>query len=257
MPADIRLVPCLSDNYAVLLHDPVTEATAVIDVPEATPVIAALEKEGWNLTHILVTHHHADHVQGIPAVKARYGATVVGPKAEAAGIPGLDVAVVDGDPVAVGSLIGRVLETPGHTAGPASYLFEAEDLLFSGDTLFTLGCGRPLECEPPVLWASLMRLRALPEQLRVYSGHEYTLANARFALTVDPDNVTLARLFAEAEEKRAAGLPTIPSRLGDEVLANPFLRADDPAMAGRLGLAGADPAAVFTELRARKSSFKG
>ncbi|MFS8036360.1 hydroxyacylglutathione hydrolase [Xanthobacter sp. AM11] len=257
MPADIRLVPCLSDNYAVLLHDPVTDATAVVDVPEPTPVLAALEKEGWTLTHILVTHHHADHVQGIPAVKALTGATVVGPKAEAAGIPGLDVAVVDGDPVAVGSLIGRVLETPGHTAGHVSYLFEAEDLLFSGDTLFTLGCGRPFECDPPVLWASLQRLRALPQQLSVYSGHEYTLSNARFALSVDPDNATLIRLLAEAEAKRAAGQPTIPSRLADECLANPFLRADDPAMAERLGLTGADSAAVFTELRALKSSFKG
>ncbi|MFG1345973.1 hydroxyacylglutathione hydrolase [Xanthobacter autotrophicus DSM 431] len=257
MPAEIRLVPCLSDNYAVLLHDDVTDATAVVDVPEATPVIEALEKEGWTPTHILITHHHADHTQGIPAVKARYGATVVGPKAEAAEIPGLDVAVVDGDPVAVGSLVGRVLETPGHTKGHVSYLFEGEDLLFSGDTLFTLGCGRPFECDPPVLWASLLRLRGLPETLRVFSGHEYTLSNARFALSVDPDNADLARMFAEAEARRAEGLPTIPSRLADEILANPFLRADDPAMAERLGLAGADPAAVFTELRERKSSFKG
>lgn len=257
VPAEIRLVPCLSDNYAVILHDTVTDATAVVDVPEAAPVIAALEKEGWTPTHILVTHHHADHVQGIPAVKARYGATVVGPRAEAAQIPGIDVTVVDGDPVAVGSLIGRVLETPGHTAGHVSYLFEGEDLLFAGDTLFTLGCGRPLECDPPVLWASLQRLRVLPETLAVYSGHEYTLSNARFALSVDPDNPDLARLFAEAERRRAQGLPTVPSRLGDELRANPFLRADDPAMAARLELAGADPAAVFTELRGRKNSFKG
>lgn len=257
MPADIRLLPCLSDNYAVLLHDPITEATAVVDVPEATPVLAVLEKEGWTLTHILVTHHHADHVQGIPAVKAATGATVVGPKAEAASIPGLDVAVVDGDPVAVGSLIGRVLETPGHTAGHVSYLFEGEHLLFSGDTLFTLGCGRPFECEPPVLWASLQRLRALPGELQVYSGHEYTLSNARFALSVDPENLALLRMYGDAERKRAAGLPTLPSRLADEVQANPFLRADDASMAERLGLTGADPAAVFTELRARKSSFKG
>lgn len=257
MPADIRLVPCLSDNYAVIVHDPLTEATAVVDVPEPGPVLAALEKEGWTLTHILVTHYHPDHVLGIPAVKAQTGATVVGPKAEAAGIPGLDVAVVDGDPVAVGSLVGRVLETPGHTAGPASYLFDGEKLLFSGDTLFTLGCGRAIECEPPVLWGSLQRLRALPEDLAVYSGHEYTLSNARFALSVDPDNATLARLYAEAQEKRAHGEPTIPSRLGDEILANPFLRADDPAMAERLGLSGADPAAVFTELRQRKNTFKG
>ncbi|MEP9354070.1 hydroxyacylglutathione hydrolase [Xanthobacter sp. KR7-65] len=257
MPADIRIVPCLEDNYAVLLHDPVTEATAVVDVPEPGPVMDALDKEGWNLTHILVTHHHADHTQGVPAVKARYGATVVGPKAEAANIPGLDVAVVDGDPVAVGSLVGRVLETPGHTAGPASYLFDGEKLLFAGDTLFTLGCGRPLECDPPVLWASLQRLRALPEDLTLFSGHEYTLANARFALSVDPDNARLAELFAEAQARRAKGEPTIPSSLVDELLANPFLRADDVGMAERLGMAGADPAEVFTELRLRKNNFRG
>lgn len=257
MPADIRLIPCLSDNYAVLIHDPVTEATAVVDVPEPGPVMTALEKEGWTLTHILVTHHHADHTQGITAVKARYGATVVGPKSEADKIPGLDVAVVDGDPVAVGSLVGRVLETPGHTAGPASYFFEGEKLLFAGDTLFTLGCGRALECEPPVLWHSLQRLRALPEDLDVYSGHEYALGNGRFALSVDPDNADLAAMYAKAQEQRAKGEPTMPSKLGDELKANPFLRSDDPAMAERLGVPGADPAEVFTELRERKNSFKG
>ena len=151
MAAEIRIVPCLADNYAVLLHDPVSQATAVIDVPEVAPVIAALEREGWTPNQILITHHHADHVDGVPALKARYNAIVVGPKAEAAGIPGIDVEVVDGDPVAVGSLIGRVMETPGHTAGHVVYLFEDERLLFAGDTLFVMGCGRPIECEPPVL----------------------------------------------------------------------------------------------------------
>ncbi len=257
LPADIRIIPCLDDNYAVLIHDPVTDATAVVDVPDPTPVLAVLEREGWNLTHILVTHHHQDHVQGIAPLKAQYGAIVVGPKAEAAHIPGLDVPVVDGDPVAVGSLVGRVLETPGHTAGECSYLFEGERLLFTGDTLFTLGCGRPFECDPPVLWASLQRLKALPGDLSVYSGHEYTLANGRFALSVDPDNAALKAKIAEAEAKRAKGEPTIPSPMSDEVAANPFLRADDPGLAAGLGLAGADPAAVFTELRARKSAFKG
>jgi hydroxyacylglutathione hydrolase len=257
LPAEIRIIPCLDDNYAVLLHDPVTEATAVIDVPEPTPVIAALEKEGWNLTHILVTHHHQDHVQGVPTLKARYGATVVGPKAEAATIPGLDVAVVDGDPVAVGSLVGRVLETPGHTAGHVSYWFEGEHLLFAGDTLFTLGCGRPLECDPRVLWASLQRLKTLPTDTQVFSGHEYTLSNARFALSVDPGNTALKAQAQTAEAKRARNEPTIPSALRDEIAANPFLRADDPAMAEMMGVDGADPGAVFTELRARKSVFRG
>ncbi|MFH3479703.1 hydroxyacylglutathione hydrolase [Xanthobacter variabilis] len=257
MPAEIRLVPCLSDNYAVLLHDCVTEATAVVDAPDGEAIIAAADAAGWAITEVLVTHHHADHVQGIPALKARYGATVVGPRKEADAIPDIDVVVEDGDPVAVGGLVGRVLETPGHTLGHVVYLFEGERLLFSGDTLFSLGCGRAFECEPAVLWHSLARLRALPGDLSVYCGHEYTLANARFALSVDPDNGDLKAFAAQVEQARAEGRPTVPSRLQDELKANPFLRADDPALAERLGLAGAEPAAVFTELRARKNDFKG
>ncbi len=257
MTVEIRIIPCLSDNYAVLIHDPVSQATAVVDVPEVAPVLAALDREGWTLTHILVTHHHADHVDGVPALKAQFGATVVGPKAEAATIPGIDVEVVDGDPVAVGSLIGRVLETPGHTAGHVVYLFEDERLLFAGDTLFVLGCGRPIECEAPVLWKSLLRLRALPDDLSVFVGHEYTLSNGRFAVSVDPDNGALRARLGEAEAARQDDKPTIPTLLGDEKLTNPFLRADDPGMAERLGLGTSDPSVVFTELRARKNVFKG
>ncbi|MFG1418570.1 hydroxyacylglutathione hydrolase [Xanthobacter sp. V0B-10] len=257
MPAEIRLVPCLADNYAVLLHDPATEATAVVDAPDGAAIIAAADAAGWPINQVLVTHHHADHVQGIPALKDRYGATVVGPRKEAALIPGIDAVVEDGDPVAVGGLVGRVLEVPGHTAGHVAYLFEGERLLFSGDTLFSLGCGRAFECEPAVLWRSLLRLRALPEALSVYCGHEYTLSNARFALSVDPDNADLKAFAARAEAERAAGRPTVPSRLAEEIAANPFLRADDAALAARLGLAGAEPAAVFTELRARKNDFRG
>lgn len=257
MPAEICLVPCLDDNYAVLIHDTTTGATALIDAPEAAPIIAAADRQGWQIGHILVTHHHGDHVQAIGELKARYGCAVVGPKAEAASIPGLDVAVVDGDPVAVGALVGRVLSVPGHTAGHIAYLFEGEKVLFAGDTLFPLGCGRPFECEPEVLWASLLRLRALPDDLAVYSGHEYTLGNAAFALSVDPDNAALQAEAGRAKALRAAGEPTLPGRLGTEKAANPFLRADDPELAAGLGMAGADPAAVFTELRARKSAFKG
>nr|WP_272903740.1 hydroxyacylglutathione hydrolase [Xanthobacter agilis] len=257
VPAEIRLVPCLSDNYAVLVHDPATDATAVVDAPDAAAIIAAADAAGWTLTQVLVTHHHADHVQGIPALKARYGVTVVGPRKEADAIPGLDAVVEDGDPVAVGGLVGRVLETPGHTLGHVVYLFEDERLLFSGDTLFSLGCGRAFECEPAVLWHSLLRLRALPADLSIYCGHEYTAANARFAVSVDPDNRDLRAFAARVEEARAAGQPTVPSLLADEMAANPFLRADDPELAARLGLAGAEPAAVFTELRARKNDFRG
>lgn len=257
MPAELRLIPCLSDNYAVLLRDPATEATAVIDAPEVGPILAALDQEGWALTHILVTHHHTDHIAGVLALKERFGATVVGPKAERDTIPGLDVAVVDGDPVAVGSLVGRVLETPGHTKGHIVFLFEDEHLLFSGDTLFVLGCGRPFECDPPVLWNSLQRLRALPDDIAVYCGHEYTVSNARFAASVDPDNAELLERLKEAEAKRADGRPTLPTTIGAEKTTNPFLRADDPALAERIGLAGAEAGAVFTELRALKNSFRG
>jgi len=257
MPVEIRLIPCLADNYAVLLRDTVTEATAVIDAPEVAPILAALAREDWTLTHILVTHHHTDHIAGVLALKERFGATVIGPKAERDTIPGLDFAVVDGDPVAVGSLVGRVMETPGHTKGHIVFLFEDERLLFSGDTLFVMGCGRPFECDPPVLWESLLRLRALPDDISVYCGHEYTVSNGRFAVTVDPDNDELAEKLAEAEAQRKAGKPTIPTTIGSEKATNPFMRADDVELAERIGLAGAEPGAVFTELRSLKSSFRG
>ncbi|MCJ8144928.1 hydroxyacylglutathione hydrolase [Ancylobacter sp. A5.8] len=257
MSVELRLIPCLADNYAVLLRDTVTEATAVVDAPEVAPILAALERENWTLTHILVTHHHTDHIDGVVALKERYGATVIGPRAERDTIPGLDFAVVDGDPVAVGSLVGRVLETPGHTKGHIVFLFEGERLLFSGDTLFVMGCGRPFECDPPVLWESLTRLRALPDDISVYCGHEYTLANARFALSVEPDNAELQVRAKEVEALRAAGKPTLPTTIGAEKATNPFLHADDPELAASLGLPGAEPGAVFTELRALKNRFKG
>lgn len=257
MSVEIRLIPCLADNYAVLLRDPLTEATAVVDAPEVAPILAALEREDWQLTHILVTHHHTDHIDGVLALKERYGATVIGPKAERGTIPGLDFAVVDGDPVAVGSLVGRVMETPGHTKGHIVFLFEEERLLFSGDTLFVMGCGRPFECDPPVLWESLLRLRALPDDISVYCGHEYTLSNARFALSVDPANEALIARAEEVEALRAAGKPTLPTSIGAEKATNPFMRADNAELAASLGLPGAEPGAVFTELRALKSSFRG
>ncbi|MCS0504101.1 hydroxyacylglutathione hydrolase [Ancylobacter mangrovi] len=257
MPVELRLIPCLADNYAVLLRDPATEATAVVDAPEVAPILAALERENWDLTHILVTHHHTDHTAGIEALKARFGATVIGPGAERDSIPGLDFTLVDGDPVAVGGLVGRAMETPGHTKGHIVFLFEDERLLFSGDTLFVMGCGRPFECDPPVLWESLLRLRALPDDIKVYCGHEYTLSNARFAASVDPDNAALAARLKEVEELRAAGKPTLPTTIGAEKATNPFMKADDPELAARIGLPGADPGAVFTELRNLKNSFRG
>lgn len=257
MPAQIRLVPCLSDNYAVLLHDPETLSTAVIDAPHAAPIISALDKEGWTLTHVLITHHHADHIQAIPELKARYRLQVVGPEAAGTHIPGVDLVVEEGSEGPVGALSGRVLATPGHTRDHVAYVFDEDKLLFAGDTLFSLGCGRAFECEPAVLWHSLLKLRALPDDLQLYCGHEYTLSNARFALSVDPDNSALQARMAEVERLRAACQPTLPVRLGEEKKTNPFLRADDPALAARLGMAGASAEDVFTELRERKNGFRG
>lgn len=257
MAAEVRLVPCLSDNYAVLLRDSASGTVAVVDVPEPDPVIAALEKEQWKPSLVLVTHKHADHIQGIPAIKQKYGARVVGPRAEAGEIPTLDAKVAEPDTVEIGSLRARVFDTPGHTAGHICYWFESEKLLFAADTIFALGCGRAIERPASVLWESLQKLRKLPDDTTVYCGHEYTLANGRFAVTVDPNNAALKARLAEVEKTRAAGKPTIPSKLGEEKTTNPFLRADDPAIAEAVGMKGADPAAVFTEIRERKNNFRG
>jgi hydroxyacylglutathione hydrolase len=182
---------------------------------------------------------------------------VVGPRAEAAQIPQIDVEVGPVDPVAVGGMLARVIETPGHTAGHIVYMFDAEKLLFAGDTLFALGCGRPFERPASVLWASLLKLRELPGDTQLYCGHEYTLSNARFAVTADPKNKALAKRLADIEALRATGKPTLPSTMAEELRTNPFLRADDPAVAEAIGMNGADAAAVFTELRERKNNFKG
>jgi hydroxyacylglutathione hydrolase len=256
MAAEIRLVPCLSDNYAVILRDPASGAVILVDAPEAARIERALEAEKWKLSHILVTHHHGDHVQGIPALKQRYGATVIGPKeAEKGGM--LDQVVGEGDTVKVGSLEARVLETPGHTAGHIIYIFDREKLLFAGDTLFAVGCGRAIERPAAVLWNSLLKFRDLPGDTKMYCGHEYTLANARFAVTVDPRNAALKARLADLEKTRAAGKPTLPSTMAEERATNPFLRADDPAVAEAVGMKGADAAKVFTEIRERKNSFRG
>lgn len=257
MTVEVRLVPCLSDNYAAILRDSASNMVAVIDAPEAGPIIKALDEAKWKLTHILVTHKHADHIQGIPELKEHYGAKVIGPRAEASQIPTLDVQVGEPDTVEVGSLRARVFDTPGHTAGHICYWFDKEKLLFSADTLFALGCGRPFERPAPVLWESLLKLRKLPDDTVVYCGHEYTLANARFSVTVDPKNAALKARLAQIEKARAANKPTVPFTLGEERATNPFLRADEPSVAEAVGMKGADAAAVFTELRERKNNFKG
>ncbi len=254
-PFEIVLVPALSDNYVYLAHDADSGATAVVDPAEAPPVIAALEARGWNLTHILNTHHHGDHIGGNKELVARYGPVLVGPRAETARIPGMDITVGEGDRVDVAGHEGVVYETPGHTSGHIAFWFADSDALFCGDTLFALGCGRVFEGTMAQMWDSMAKLRGLPGTARIYCGHEYTLSNARFALSVDPDNARLQARARAFEETRARGEPTIPAVLADERDTNPFLRADDPGFAAVLGMPGADPVAVFAETRGRKDRF--
>jgi hydroxyacylglutathione hydrolase len=255
MTAEIRLFPCLSDNYGYLIHDPASKATASIDAPEAAPIIKALQREGWTLTDILVTHHHADHVGGIAELKAKYDCRVVAPHDKKAAIAHVDARVAEGDSVQVGSLTARVLETPGHTLDHVAYVFDAEHAVFCADTLFSIGCGRVFEGTYPMMWASLLKLRALPDTTRIYCGHEYTAANIKFALTVDAANAALKARAEEVMRQRAANQPTIPTLIGEEKRTNVFLRADDAAVAAGLGLAGKSAAEVFGELRERKNKF--
>jgi len=256
MPAlDIVLIPALSDNYVYLLHDAATGATAVVDPGEAAPVEAALAERGWTLTHILNTHHHADHIDGNETLKAKYGTVLVGPKAEASRIDGMDVTVAEGDTYDFAGHTAQVFETPGHTTGHIAFYFADSDALFCGDTLFALGCGRMFEGTPAQFWDSLRKLRALPDSTRVCCGHEYTASNAKFALSIDGGNAALIARANEIDALRAAGKPTVPSLLGQEKAINPFLRADDPAIAAAVGKAGADPVEVFAAVRKGKDNF--
>lgn len=252
---EIHQIPVLSDNYVYLAHSAATGETAVIDPAVAEPVLDALKAKGWTLTHILNTHHHGDHTGGNLQLKQATGCIIVGPRADAARIPGIDVQVGDGDRYGFGGEQAAVFDVPGHTRGHIAYHFADSQALFCGDTLFALGCGRLFEGTPQQMWASLGKLRALPADTRVYCAHEYTQSNARFALTVDPANDRLKARAAEIDRLRAAGTPTVPSLLGVEKETNPFLRADDGGVAAAVGLSGADPVTVFAEVRRRKDHF--
>lgn len=252
---EIVLVPALSDNYVYLLHDARSGATAVVDPGEAGAVESALAARGWRLTQIVNTHHHHDHTGGNAALKAKHGAQLIGPRAESGRIADMDLTVGAGDTVEIAGHTAVVYETPGHTTGHIAFHIADSDALFCGDTLFAVGCGRMFEGTPAQFWASLSTLRALPDATRVYCGHEYTQSNAAFALSVDPNNPVLQAYAEDIEEIRESGASTIPAQLGREKLTNPFLRADVPELQAVLGMAGADPATVFGELRGRKDRF--
>jgi hydroxyacylglutathione hydrolase len=243
---------CLSDNFGVLIHDASQAVTASIDTPEAAAIEKALAEKGWRLTHILNTHHHGDHTGGNLALKGKYGCTIVGPRGEADKIPGIDVKVGGGDLYKLGSFDVEVIDTPGHTAGQINYFLPQAKVAFTGDTLFSLGCGRLFEKGAQEMWGGLEKLMRLPGDTMIYCGHEYTASNAKFALTIEPENQALQKRAEEVAALRAAGKPTLPTRLDRELATNPFLRPSSPAIQARLGMKGEPLWKIFGEIRARK-----
>lgn len=250
----IHQFPCLSDNYGFLAHDPETGETAAIDTPDAGEYLKQAAAKGWNITQIWNTHWHPDHAGGNLAIKQATGCAITGPKNEADKIPGIDRAVATGDTVALGSLSAAILDVPGHTLGHIAYHLARENTAFVGDAVFALGCGRVFEGNPAMMWDSLSRLKALPPETTLYCAHEYTAANARFAITIEPDNAALAAYVAEIDAKRARNEWTVPMPLARELETNPFLRADNPALQTAMGHPG-DPVATFAEIRGRKDRF--
>ncbi len=255
MPLEILTIPCLSDNYAFLAHDAASGETALIDAPEAGPILAALTERGWRLSQVLLTHHHWDHVEGLAEILAAHPAKVTGAAADAHRLPPLDLQVREGDSVQIGAETGQVIDVSGHTVGHIAYYFPGSRAVFTADSLMALGCGRVFEGTMAQMWASLSKLAALPPETVVYSGHEYTQANGRFAATIDPENPALQQRIRDIAAARDKGAATVPSALELELATNPFLRAGDPGIQRNLGMTGADPAEVFAEIRARKDRF--
>jgi len=250
---EIEQFMCLSDNFGVLIHDAEAGVTASIDAPDADVILARLDAKGWTLTHLFITHHHGDHTGGNLRLKEATGCTVIGPKAEAERIPGIDVEVQEGDTVPFGNFNVEVLETPGHTFGHVTYYIPAAKVAFVGDTLFSLGAGRIFEGTAETMWQSVQKIARLPASTEIYCGHEYTQSNARFALTLEPDNLALVNRAKEVDMLREQNRPTLPTRLDRELETNPFLRPHVTAIRARLGMMHAPDWHVFAAIRERKN----
>jgi hydroxyacylglutathione hydrolase len=262
MPLLLETIPCLADNYAYLIHDPETGQTALVDAPEAPPILARLAEKGWTLGQIFITHHHPDHIDGVAELVAATGAQVLGASADAHRLPPLNTALAEGDTVQVGAHKGRVLDVSGHTLGHIAFVFDGagtsgETLAFTADSLMAAGCGRLFEGSPDQMWDSLQKLAALPDETWVCSGHEYTTSNLAFAAHVDPANPALLARIEKVRLARAEGRATVPSRLSGERATNPFLRAGEAALKAAAGDAAATDRATFAALRAMKDNFRG
>lgn len=255
MTLDVVTIPCLSDNYAFLLRCSETGEVALVDAPEAGPIKAELEARNWTLNQILITHHHDDHIDGVDELRETYGATVLGGKDDVHRLPKLDRSVGDGDTFKVGNSEADVIDVSGHTIGHIAFLFKADKAAFTADSLMAMGCGRVFEGTHPQMWESLKKFKALPADTTIYSGHEYTASNAKFALTIEPENKDLQARVAEIEATRAKGGFTVPSNFGVELATNPFMRADQPEVKAVLGMQDKSDAEVFDEIRTRKDNF--
>lgn len=255
MPLEIVTIPCLSDNYAFLMRCTETDQVAVVDVPEAAPIEAVLREKGWSLDHILLTHHHYDHVDGVPDLVKATGASVAGAVRDKDRLPPLDTALDDEETFKFGNETCRVIDVSGHTINHIAFLFEDAKAAFTGDSLMTWGCGRVFEGTHAQMWNSVQKFKDLSPDTTLYTGHEYTASNAKFAQTIEPDNGDYSSRAAEVAQLRAQDIPTVPSNLGIELVTNPFLRADNADLQYAIGMKDADPSDVFSEVRTRKDNF--
>ena len=255
MPLEIVTIPCLSDNYAFLLHETESGQTAVVDVPEAKPVLAVLAERSWSLDHILLTHHHDDHIMGVAEVRTATGASVHGGAPDAYRLPELDTQLADGDTFQLGAESCRVIDVSGHTLGHIAFIFDTSLAAFTADSLMAWGCGRVFEGTMDMQWATMQKFHDLPRAMVIYSGHEYTQSNGNFALTIEPENESYKDRMAATNAARARGEPTVPSNLGLELATNPFLRANHPKVKQALNMQDSSDTEVFSEIRNRKDNF--